>query len=137
MNNYFATSLSQAAYVFTRDYYIRITERMLSSVHLLHAYSERDHAVLMQTGMHASHERGREGGYTEWVGQLGTSALSLGWDWVMHNDGYISALHEVSPRTNLLVLGPGGYDPLPGESTRALWAYIDTLPWQKQVIQAI
>lgn len=137
MNNYFATSFAKPAYVYTRDYYIRITERKLSAVQLLHACSARDDAVLMPPCTLASHDNGLRGGYTEWVGQHGSVQLSLAWDWVIHNDGYISALPGVSPRTNVLVVSPGGYDPSPEESTRALWAYIETLAWQKQVIQAI
>jgi hypothetical protein len=137
MNNCFATSLPCTGYVFTRDYYIRITERMLSTIQLVHAHSERDDTVLLPDGSHGSTDHGLQAGYTEWVGQHGAIQLSLGWDWVMHNDGFISGLHNASPRTNLLLLGPGGYDPSPDKSTQSLWAYIDTLPWQQQVIQAI
>lgn len=137
MNSHAATSLLSTGYVFTHDYYIRITGQKLSTVHLLHAHSGRDDTVLAPASAYASPDQGLQGGFTEWEGLYGGAALTLGWDWVMHNDGYICALREVSPRTNLLVLLTGGYDPSPQESERALWAYIDTLPWQKQVIQGI
>ncbi len=137
MHNYATTVVSETGYVFTPDYYIRITKRMLSSMALTHAHSVLDDSVLLDAGDHAAMHRGLRAGYTEWVGQMGTAWLSLGWDWMAHHDGHLSAVRAVSPRTNILVLSPGGYDPTPQGCSQDLWAYIDALPWQQQVMQAI
>lgn len=73
-------------------------------------------------------------GYTEWSSTYRGTVVSLGWDWVMLNDGPV-ALRCVGPRTNVLLLQScGRWSPSPDAE---LFAVIAGMPWQAAVSAAL
>lgn len=110
------------------DFQIRLKGSQVQSLQWRHL----DTSLLAGSTMTGIQSHGVEG-LTEWAALYQGKRLTLGWDWVLCNDGQLLAGKEVPPRANIQLLDPSGYD-LDHEACAAgLLAMVSKIPWQRGV----
>lgn len=120
----------------THDYFVRVPGTVLPDIVLEHLYTEQDPAIQLDADVLLGRP-GRRAGSTEWTGALGAVPITIAWDWVELDDGQITLLRTVGPRTNIMVLDVHGYDLPQAKVGDALWAMIEAAPWQSEVARAL
>lgn len=118
------TCVSSVFQMHSSDYLIRLSPQTLGRIVWQHLCTAEDPAVLDDPA-----PPGLRAGYTEWSGLWQGRMASLAWDWVSLSDGALQLLATVAPRSNLRLLGAGGYDMAPQAEADALWAFIRSLHW--------
>lgn len=113
------------------DRLIRMRLSELQALDLQHSASMEDASVL-QDYPHA-----RRAGVTEWVGQIGTLPVSIGWDWCEMADGAVLHLEVVSPRANVRLIDERGYDLESAAEQLAFSKFIQNYSWQARVRDAL
>lgn len=108
----------------SRDYLLRLPPQALGRIVWHHLCTVEEPTVLSCPPL-----PGVRAGYTEWSGLWQGQMASLAWDWVSLSDGALQVLPGVAPRSNLRLLGVGGYDMDAQAETAAMWAFIRTLHW--------
>lgn len=110
------------------DFQVRLKESQVRTLQWIHLDTSLHTAGLPANGGHGPLE-----GLTEWTATHQGRSLTLGWDWILCNDGQLRADSDIPPRANLLMLDPAGYDIDPGANARALQAIVTRIPWRREV----
>lgn len=110
------------------DFQVRLKPHQIATLEWVH----------LDTSLHAEHAitGGRSsslGGLTEWTSRHQGKCLTMGWDWILCDDGQLMVSTEVAPRANIQVLDPAGYDRDHGSSAQGLWEIVTLIPWQREV----
>jgi hypothetical protein len=128
----FAPTLPARLPLYSADFQVRLKPAQLSAIAWSHLDTSSDEEH------HITQERnGAFGGLTEWSAALRGRSLTLGWDWILCDDGQLMASMVVAPRTNIQVLDDLGYDTDPQTHDASLWAIVNAIAWQSQVLQWI
>lgn len=124
--------VSSVLQMHSRDYLLRLTPQALGRIVWHHLCTVEDPTVLDSPPL-----PGVRVGYIEWSGLWQGQMASLAWDWVSLSDGALQVLPGVAPRSNLRLLGVGGYDMDAQAETAAMWAFISTLDWAVPTASAL
>ena len=128
----FAATLPNRPQLNSPDFQARLKPEQLGALAWSHldTSSDDEHAITQE-------RRGASGGLTEWSAAFRGRTLTLGWDWILCDDGQLLAGTMVAPRTNIRVLDALGYDADPQTNDASLWAIVNAMAWQPQVRQWI
>ena len=114
--------------IFSADFQVRLKAGQTNSLHWRHL----DTSLHTDASMHRIHGLPIEG-LTEWTALHEGRRLTLGWDWLLCNDGQCVAGTEIPPRANIQMLDLSGYDLGHEASAEALWGIISQIRWQAEV----
>ena len=119
-----STSLPQK---FSRDLYVRLRAHELFQLELVHLYSEVFNAAPSQP----------ISGATEWCGAHGEGRISLGWDWVLKNDGAPIHPSPATLRSNIMLISDKGYDLGPDTTSAVCEQVVGGIPWSTAVMTVL
>lgn len=126
------SSITAASLPASSDYRVRLRASELRGLCFTHVLSMPDPSV-QADAVHAGLASSL-GGFTEWQATHARGAITLGWDWVLLDDGP-AILRSVAPRTNLMLLDAQGYDVCDGDAAHL--ALVESLPWKASVLCAL
>lgn len=119
---------------YSADGRVRVKMGALLGIVFEHVLTAQDLAGLSAYG---ASEHIVMAGLTEWKGAHEGRHVTLGWDFLVVQDGALIPDKSVGPRTNLLLLDPKGYDRTVEDLDELLWDLIATLPWKQIASQAL
>jgi hypothetical protein len=112
------------------DGYVRIPTSALHTVPLRHLLAEEDPSIGVTDD---ATEATTITGITEWTGSWNGSTVSVGWDWgIVRNVVVLVNPNEI--RTNIQLVGRDGQPEPPAIAAIHLMHWIETLSWQRVVI---
>ena len=117
--------------IISEDGYIRLLPSQLKAVRLIHLISGLDEYPAETTSCGAMPTAIT--GYTEWISHT-VPAITIGWDWQMQTPVFFERISE--PRSNIM-LKAAGSDIGPAKTAAWIEAYIDSLDWEKSVLDCI
>lgn len=126
------SSITAAHLSASSDYRVRLRASELRGLSFTHLFSMSDPSVqddALRCGIRCS-----LAGITEWQAMHARGAITLGWDWVLLDDGP-AILRCVPPRTNLMLLDTQGYDVC--DDAAGQFALVESLPWKAAVLSAL
>ncbi len=117
----------------SEDGYVRLRFSGLESIHLIHLVSglDEDPPETVFSGAISTAITG----YTEWISDT-TPTITIGWDWEMGMNP-IALKRTGEPRGNIMLADARMADLGPTKTAALLELFVDTLPWQIEVIDYI
>ncbi len=118
------------------DGYVRLQERALAELRLVHVDSALDGGLLDE--LHAEGVDADVAGYTEWqhARSPGTAHVTLGWDWYVDRASGALLVAWGDIRSNVMCVDPRGLDLGMARTASALLRRVAGLNWPNAVAQA-
>lgn len=134
--NYVSAIAAMTPQQHSHDFRVRMSAAALRELSFEHLETVADPSVLADYERGPGKPQALEAGFTEWQCRAGRVVLSLGWDWVLLQDGSMQMLHAVGPRSNIQLVDAQGYDLDQRANDQALWDAIESRPWKAEVALA-
>jgi hypothetical protein len=112
---------------FSRDMYIRLQKHELHQLKLIHLYSE---VFITEFTQPIS-------GSTEWSSFYREVTISMGWDWVLKNDGVPLYLAPKTLLSNIMLVNEKGYDLGHDTTSKICEQVLDCTPWRRIVMAIV
>jgi hypothetical protein len=119
------------------DGYVRLPERALAALQLVHVDSGVDEGLL--TELRASDVDAVHAGYTEWqrTSHAGVTSISVAWDWYLDRPSGALLVAWDDVRSNLMGVDPCGLDIGMVLTAKALLRRLARLNWCSAVAHAV
>jgi len=121
----------------SRDGYVRLPERALAQLHLVHIDSGLDEGLLEE--LRADHVDAVSAGYTEWQRtQLpGSAYVTVGWDWYLDRASGALLIAWGDVRSNVMCINDDGTDIGMQGTVQLLLRRVAALNWPTAVASAV